>query len=155
EAADVAVVVVVEAHTGYQMVEIAVNEDRQQQNLLDVSGALYYDVLFLGAINTNSMQPIVAVREQLFIMKGLQRCTRLYLMHSLRRYFTVTGKQPDDEVIENIINHDGEEYLSKAIQIHDRYDAAKKIETSLLELHQVFLDMAVMVDAQGKKDGRC
>ncbi|GJS40174.1 acyl-coenzyme A oxidase 3, peroxisomal-like protein, partial [Tanacetum coccineum] len=83
EAADVAVVVVVEAHTGYQMVKTAVNEDRQQQNLLDVSGALYSDVLFLGAINTNSTQPIVAVREQLFIMKGLQGCTRLYLMHSL------------------------------------------------------------------------
>ncbi|GKC10540.1 syntaxin-related protein KNOLLE [Tanacetum coccineum] len=81
-----------------------------------------------------------------------------------RRYFTVTGKQPDDEVIENIINHGGEEYLSKAIQEHgrgnvletvveiqDHYDAAKEIETSLLELHQVFLDMDVMVEAQGEK----
>ncbi|GKB45447.1 syntaxin-related protein KNOLLE [Tanacetum coccineum] len=112
-----------------------------------------------------------------------------------RRYFTVTGEQADDEVIENIINQGGEEYLSKAIQvvvatelvvipsvafitmathvttalittnsehgrgkvletvveIQDRYDAAKEIETSLLELHQVFLDMAVMVEAQGEK----
>ncbi|PWA37195.1 Syntaxin/epimorphin, conserved site-containing protein [Artemisia annua] len=81
-----------------------------------------------------------------------------------RRYFTVTGEQADDEVIDKIINQGGEEYLSKAIQEHgrgkvletvveiqDRYDAAKEIETSLLELHQVFLDMAVMVEAQGEK----
>nr|GEW74959.1 hypothetical protein [Tanacetum cinerariifolium] len=34
------------------------------------------------------MQPIVAMREQLFIVKGLQGCTRLYLMHSLRSVVT-------------------------------------------------------------------
>lgn len=37
------------------------------------------------------------------------------------------------------------------MEIQDRHDAAKEIETSLLELHQVFLDMAVMVEAQGEK----
>ncbi|MFS7924786.1 putative target SNARE coiled-coil domain, syntaxin domain, syntaxin/epimorphin [Helianthus anomalus] len=86
-----------------------------------------------------------------------------------RRYFTVTGEEANEEVIEKIINsgtdgQGGEEFLSKAIQEHgrgrvletvveiqDRHDAAKEIETSLLELHQVFLDMAVMVEAQGEK----
>ncbi|KAK1418840.1 hypothetical protein QVD17_27987 [Tagetes erecta] len=83
-----------------------------------------------------------------------------------RRYFTVTGEEANEEVIDKIISSgtDGEEFMSKAIQEHgrgkvletvveiqDRHDAAKEIETSLLELHQVFLDMAVMVEAQGEK----
>lgn len=81
-----------------------------------------------------------------------------------RRYFTVTGEYPDEEVIEKIISNGDEEFLGKAIQEHgrgkvletvveiqDRHDAAKEIEKSLLELHQVFLDMAVMVEAQGEK----
>ncbi|KAI3879668.1 hypothetical protein MKX03_011994 [Papaver bracteatum] len=80
-----------------------------------------------------------------------------------RRYFTVTGEYPEEEVIEKIIsNNGGEDFLQKAVQEHgkgkvletvveikDRHEAAKEIEKSLLELHQVFLDMAVMVEAQG------
>ncbi|XP_042025978.1 syntaxin-related protein KNOLLE-like [Salvia splendens] len=85
-----------------------------------------------------------------------------------RRYFTVTGEHPHDEVIDKIISggdgNGGEELLSRAIQEHgrgkvvetvveiqDRHDAAKEIEKSLLELHQIFLDMAVMVEAQGEQ----
>lgn len=83
-----------------------------------------------------------------------------------RRYFTVTGEYPDEEIIDKIISdgNGGEEFLKRAIQEHgkgkvletvveiqDRHDAAKEIEKSLLELHQVFLDMAVMVEAQGEQ----
>ncbi|KAL3573774.1 hypothetical protein D5086_024387 [Populus alba] len=68
-----------------------------------------------------------------------------------RRYFTVTGEYPDEEVIDKIISDGsgGEEFLKRAIQEHgkgkvletvveiqDRHDAAKEIEKSLLELHQ-------------------
>ncbi|KAL5704626.1 hypothetical protein ACHQM5_023024 [Ranunculus cassubicifolius] len=84
-----------------------------------------------------------------------------------RRYFTVTGENPNEDVIEKIIasgEEGGENYLQSAIQEHgrgkvletvveikDRHDIAKEIEKSLLELHQVFLDMAVMVEAQGEQ----
>lgn len=81
-----------------------------------------------------------------------------------RRYFTVTGENPDEEIIDKIISNGGEEFLGRAIQEHgrgkvletvveiqDRHDTAKEIEKSLLELHQVFLDMAVMVEAQGEQ----
>ncbi|KAG4111454.1 hypothetical protein ERO13_D13G105501v2 [Gossypium hirsutum] len=83
-----------------------------------------------------------------------------------RRYFTVTGENPDEETIEKIISDGsgGEGFLTRAVQEHgrgkvletvveiqDRHDAAKEIEKSLLELHQVFLDMAVMVEAQGEQ----
>ncbi|XP_074590291.1 syntaxin-124-like [Curcuma longa] len=80
-----------------------------------------------------------------------------------RRYFTVTGQQPDEETVENLISSGASEtFLQKAIQeqgrgqvmdtiseIQERHDAVKDIERSLLDLHQVFLDMAALVEAQG------
>ncbi|KAL5122788.1 Syntaxin-related protein KNOLLE [Glycine soja] len=94
-----------------------------------------------------------------------QRMMTEYKDTVCRRYFTVTGEHPDEDVIEKIIaNGNEEEVLAKAIEEHgrgkvldtvleiqDRHDAAKEVEKSLLELHQVFLDMAVMVEAQGEK----
>jgi syntaxin 1B/2/3 len=41
--------------------------------------------------------------------------------------------------------------LDTVQEIQGRYDAAREVERSLLELHQVFLDMAVMVEAQGER----
>lgn len=41
--------------------------------------------------------------------------------------------------------------VETVVEIQDRHDAAKEIEKSLLELHQIFLDMAVMVEAQGEQ----
>ncbi|GAY34382.1 hypothetical protein CUMW_011100 [Citrus unshiu] len=80
-----------------------------------------------------------------------------------RRYFTVTGQKADEETIENLIaSGESESFLQKAIQeqgrgqildtiseIQERHDAIKEIEKNLLELHQVFLDMAALVEAQG------
>ena len=105
------------------------------------------------------------LKELMMEFQGLrQRMMTEYKETVGRRYFTVTGENPNDEIIEKIISNGGEEFLSKAIQEHgrgkvletvveiqDRHDAAKEIEKSLLELHQVFLDMAVMVEAQGEK----
>lgn len=82
-----------------------------------------------------------------------------------RRYFTVTGKQADDDTIESMISSgESENFLQKAIQeqgrgqvmdtiaeIQERHDAVKDIEKSLMDLHQVFLDMAALVDAQGQQ----
>ena len=82
-----------------------------------------------------------------------------------RRYYTLTGEVPEEEVIERIISDGrGEELLGAAVaehgkgavlatvhEIQDRHDAAREVERSLLELHQVFLDMAVMVETQGEK----
>ncbi|CAM8979821.1 unnamed protein product [Rhodiola kirilowii] len=70
------------------------------------------------------------------------------------------GESPNEEAIEKIIdNVGGKEFLARAVQefletvleIQDRHDAGKEIEKSLLELHQVFLDMAVMVEHQGEQ----
>lgn len=80
-----------------------------------------------------------------------------------RRYFTVTGQQADEQMIEKLISSgESENFLQKAIQeqgrgqimdtiseIQERHDAVKEIEKNLLELHQVFLDMFALVEAQG------
>lgn len=82
-----------------------------------------------------------------------------------RRYFTITGEKPDDQMIENLISSgESENFLQKAIQdqgrgqimdtiseIQERHDAIKEIEKNLIELHQVFLDMAALVEAQGQQ----
>ncbi|KAH1105800.1 hypothetical protein J1N35_009568 [Gossypium stocksii] len=80
-----------------------------------------------------------------------------------RRVFTVTGTRPDEETIEKLIDTgDSEQIFQKAIQeqgrgrimdtvseIHERHEAVRDLEKKLLDLQQIFLDMAVLVDAQG------
>ncbi|XP_034702624.1 syntaxin-124-like [Vitis riparia] len=81
-----------------------------------------------------------------------------------RRYFTITGEKADEETIENLISSgESETFLQKAIQdqgrgqimdtiseLQERHGAVKEIEKNLIELHQVFLDMAALVEAQGQ-----
>ncbi|MED6108798.1 hypothetical protein PIB30_027489 [Stylosanthes scabra] len=82
-----------------------------------------------------------------------------------RRYFTVTGENPDEKTLDLLISTgESETFLQKAIQeqgrgrildtineIQERHDAVKEIEKNLKELHQVFLDMAVLVQTQGEQ----
>ncbi|KAK4741823.1 hypothetical protein SAY87_025411 [Trapa incisa] len=81
-----------------------------------------------------------------------------------RRVFTVTGTRPDEETIDKLIDTgDSEQIFQKAIQeqgrgqimdtvaeIQERHDAVRDLERKLLDLQQIFLDMAVLVDAQGE-----
>ncbi|KAG2263299.1 hypothetical protein Bca52824_070378 [Brassica carinata] len=82
-----------------------------------------------------------------------------------RLYFTVTGENPDEGTVDHLISTgESETFVQKAIQeqgrgrildtineIQERHDAVKDIEKSLNELHQVFLDMAVLVQNQGEQ----
>lgn len=81
-----------------------------------------------------------------------------------RRVITVTGTRPDEETINNLIETgNSEQIFQNAIQetgrgevlstleeIQERHDAVKEIEQKLLDLHQIYLDMAVLVEAQGE-----
>ena len=40
--------------------------------------------------------------------------------------------------------------LDTLAEVQERHEAVKELEKSLMELHQVFLDMAVLVEAQGE-----
>mmetsp|Transcript_3804 Transcript_3804/g.7740 ORF Transcript_3804/g.7740 Transcript_3804/m.7740 type:complete len:353 (+) Transcript_3804:69-1127(+) len=81
-----------------------------------------------------------------------------------RRVYTVTGEHASEEQIERMIDEgEGEMIFQNAImeqgrgyvldtlaEIRERRDAVLDLEKSLMELHQIFLDMAVLVEAQGQ-----
>ncbi|XP_047339422.1 putative syntaxin-131 [Impatiens glandulifera] len=80
-----------------------------------------------------------------------------------RRVYTVTGSRADEETIDRLIETgDSEQIFENAIreqgrgqimdtlaEIQERHDAVRDVERKLYELQQTFLDMAVLVDAQG------
>lgn len=80
-----------------------------------------------------------------------------------RRVFTVTGTRADEETIDTLIETgDSEQIFQNAIreqgrgqimdtlaEIQERHDAVRDLEKKLLDLQQIFMDMAVLVDAQG------
>ncbi|KAF8710001.1 hypothetical protein HU200_029725 [Digitaria exilis] len=82
-----------------------------------------------------------------------------------RRYFTVTGTNADEATLDALAESgEGERFLQRAIaeqgrgevmgvvaEIQERHGAVAELERSLLELQQVFNDMAVLVTAQGEQ----
>mmetsp|Transcript_1754 Transcript_1754/g.6114 ORF Transcript_1754/g.6114 Transcript_1754/m.6114 type:complete len:321 (-) Transcript_1754:141-1103(-) len=80
-----------------------------------------------------------------------------------RWYYTVTGEKPAEEELERIIeNGEGEtlfqkefleqgrgQILDTVAEIQERHEAIRDMERRLLELHQIFLDMSVLVESQG------
>ncbi|KAI3948778.1 hypothetical protein MKX01_022192 [Papaver californicum] len=80
-----------------------------------------------------------------------------------RRVFTVTGIKPDEETIDQLIETgNSEQIFQKAIhemgkgqvldtvaEIRERHDSVRELEKKLFDLHEVFRDIAVLVEAQG------
>ncbi|XP_022751396.1 syntaxin-112-like [Durio zibethinus] len=73
-----------------------------------------------------------------------------------RRYYNATGELPSEDVLEKVVSG-GEkvqlfsEKVEMDLRSKERYEAVMDIQRSLQRLHQVFLDMAVLVEAQGEK----
>ncbi|CAI9110797.1 OLC1v1010884C1 [Oldenlandia corymbosa var. corymbosa] len=72
-----------------------------------------------------------------------------------RRYYNATGEIPREEVIEKMVSGNGQvEVFQPKIESYwenkESHEAVMDIQRSLTKLHQVFLDMAVLVDAQGE-----
>ncbi|KAK8916864.1 Syntaxin-related protein KNOLLE [Platanthera zijinensis] len=85
------------------------------------------------------------LKELMMDFQGLrQRMMSDYRHEVERRHFAETGEVPSEAAVEKVISQGKSE-------IQDRQDAAREVERSLLELHQVFLDMAIIVEAQGEK----
>ncbi|KAM7264103.1 hypothetical protein ACFE04_001786 [Oxalis oulophora] len=106
------------------------------------------------------------LQESMESFNGLrERISGEYRETVQRRYFTVTGHNPDDQILDRLISTgESENFLQRAIQeqgrgrvldtineIQERHDAVKEIEKNLQELHQVFLDMSVLVQEQGEQ----
>ena len=80
------------------------------------------------------------------------------------RYFAVTGETADEKTLDHLIETgESETIFQKAMmeqgrgqildtvaEIQERHDAVQELERKLLELHQIFLDMSVLVEAQGE-----
>lgn len=78
-----------------------------------------------------------------------------------RRVYTVTGNHADEKTVDDLIETgQSEQIFQTAIQgrgqvmdtlaeIQERHDTVKELERRLLELQQIFVDMAVLIDAQG------
>ncbi|KAF3486600.1 hypothetical protein F2Q69_00056686 [Brassica cretica] len=119
-------------------------------------------------------------RQRMAVVNGLRKKLKDAMNHFMRvretisteyrdtihrLYFTVTGENPDEDTVDHLISTgESETFLQKGIQeqgrgrildtineIQERHDAVKDIEKSLNELHQVFLDMAVLVQSQGEQ----
>ncbi|KAL0049027.1 hypothetical protein WJX82_004642 [Trebouxia sp. C0006] len=81
-----------------------------------------------------------------------------------RRAHIVTGRKPSREEVDHLIDTgESETIFKKAIQkqgrghaldamaeIQERHEAVRDLEHSLTDLHQIFLDMSVLVEAQGE-----
>mmetsp|Transcript_668 Transcript_668/g.1938 ORF Transcript_668/g.1938 Transcript_668/m.1938 type:complete len:306 (+) Transcript_668:281-1198(+) len=81
-----------------------------------------------------------------------------------RRVYTVTGREANPSDVEQLIETgESERIFQRAImeqgrgqvadtmaEIRERHDAVQDLERSLLDLHQIFMDMAVLVEAQGE-----
>ncbi|KAK1357596.1 t-SNARE coiled-coil homology domain-containing protein [Heracleum sosnowskyi] len=77
-----------------------------------------------------------------------------YKEYLKKRYYNMTGDAPREEMIEKMVSGSGKiEIFEGKAELHlenkERHEAAMDIQRSLNKLHQVFLDMAVLVDAQG------
>ncbi|OUZ99085.1 Target SNARE coiled-coil domain [Macleaya cordata] len=74
-----------------------------------------------------------------------------------RRYLNATGEVPSEEVIEKMMSEGVEQvevFVGQAelnLENQERQKAVNSIQRSLMDLHKVFLDMAVLVEAQGEQ----
>ena len=69
-----------------------------------------------------------------------------------RRYYTATGEVPSQEMISGSVKvqlFEGDTELD--LRSKERHEALLDIQRSLTKLHQIFLDMVVLVETQGEK----
>ncbi|XP_016462697.1 syntaxin-112-like [Nicotiana tabacum] len=94
------------------------------------------------------MNEFQALREK--IISDYKDCLR-------RRYYNETGQEPTEEVIEKMVSGGSgkvEIFAGKTemnVEEKDRHEAVMDIQKSLEKLHQVFLDMAVLVETQSEQ----
>ncbi|KAK4711851.1 hypothetical protein R3W88_006364 [Solanum pinnatisectum] len=94
------------------------------------------------------MNDFQALREK--ILSDYKDCLR-------RRYYNETGKEPTEEVIEKMVSGESGKVQIFAAKTEmnlddkDRHETVMDIKKSLDKLHQVFLDMAVLVETQGEQ----
>ncbi|PWA73879.1 Syntaxin, N-terminal [Artemisia annua] len=73
-----------------------------------------------------------------------------------RRYYNETGEYPSEAMVETMVSGSGKVFevldgkRDLVLETKERHEAVNDIKRSLNKLHQVFLDMAVLVETQGQ-----
>lgn len=71
-----------------------------------------------------------------------------------KRYYNETGEYPSDRTMETMVSGNGKLFeggkRDVVMENKERHEAVMDIKRSLNRLHQVFLDMAVLVEEQGE-----
>ncbi|XP_049376768.1 syntaxin-112-like [Solanum stenotomum] len=97
------------------------------------------------------MNDFQCLRENI-VAEHKEGLRKQYSSEGLRKqYSSANRKEPSEEAIEKMMQEKVfEGRVEKGVvENQDRHEAVKEIQKSLVELHQVFLDMAVMVETQG------
>ncbi|XVF17921.1 hypothetical protein REPUB_Repub10bG0166400 [Reevesia pubescens] len=104
---------------------------------------------------TNGLK--VKLREMMNGFQGLREKILSDHKEDLKkRYYNATGELPSEDVLEKVVSG-GEkvqlfaENMEMDLRSKERHEAVMDIQRSLQRLHQVFLNMAVLVEAQGEK----
>ncbi|XP_057966415.1 syntaxin-112-like [Malania oleifera] len=98
------------------------------------------------------------LREMMTDFQSLRQKILLDHGEDLKRsYYNAMGKEPSEEWIEKMVSGGGKVELFRgkteviSLESNERHEAVMNIRRSLDKLHQVFLDMTVLVEAQGEK----
>ncbi|KAK6288076.1 hypothetical protein POUND7_014255 [Theobroma cacao] len=103
---------------------------------------------------TNSLR--VKLRQMMNDFQALREKMMLDHKEDLkRRYYNATGELPSEAVLEKVVSGGEKDQLfaekvEMDLRSKERHEAMLDIQRSLQRLHQVFLDMAVLVEAQGE-----
>lgn len=74
-----------------------------------------------------------------------------------RKYFNAMGELPSEEIVDKLLSGSAKIEVfegrlgGSCLEAKERYEAVRDIQRSLNKLHQVFLDLAVMIEKQGEQ----
>ncbi|WZZ43819.1 syntaxin-112-like [Brassica napus] len=143
--------------------------DRMESNIVAVSRKANTAKALIDAVETaNRRNGSCADRTRVSITNGVRAKLRETMgeFHRLRemvfadyredlkrKYFLATGDEPSNEDVEKMISgglvKTFEVKAEMDLEMKERHEAVNEIKRSLNRLHQVFLDMAVLVETQG------
>ncbi|XP_020588511.1 syntaxin-related protein KNOLLE-like [Phalaenopsis equestris] len=86
------------------------------------------------------------LKELMMNFEGLRQRMVAHYRKEVGRGYSTLRQVPSQDVVDS----DGNSQMQTLSEIQQRQDAAKEVEKSFLELHQVFLDMSLLVDVQGE-----
>ncbi|CAN7101195.1 unnamed protein product [Brassica rapa subsp. narinosa] len=143
--------------------------DRMESNIVAVSRKANTAKALIDAVETeNRRSGSCTDRTRVAITNGVRAKLRETMgeFHRLRemifadyredlkrKYFLAIGEEPSDEDVEKMISgglvKTFEVKAEMDLEARERHEAVNEIKRSLNRLHQVFLDMAVLVETQG------